>query len=155
MGNPSQSGLPLLNSPFLGSGGHVTFPWYAFLTSLHQKTGGATPAANAVTLQQNTDGTIEAVGPTGQDLGPIATTGQTAEPVVELTPVVSPFIYQAPTNGWIVADATTTLAISRDGGLTYYQTSAVGGQLVMLKGDRAQVTWAAGIPSVVWFGGNT
>jgi len=155
MGNQTQSGLPLLNTPFLDALGFVSFPWYAFLSSLHQKSGGSTPASNAVTLQQQPDGTIHAIGPNGQDLGPVLTTGESAQPVKELTPVVSPFIYQAPTNGWIVADSTTSLFISRDGGITYYRTSTAGGQLVMLKGDRAQVTWTTGIPSVVWFGGNT
>jgi hypothetical protein len=89
-------------------------------------------------------------------LGPVFVSSTGRKPVIALTPVLSPFIWMATENGFLVGDPTTTLLISRDNAVTFYQTTVVGGQLVMLEGDFVQVQWAGLTPPVVvWFGGNT
>ncbi len=154
MANPSQSGLPLLNTPFLDVRGHVSFPWYAFLNSLHQKSGGATPARMPSLSSSSPTARSK---PSGRWPRPRADLHVRAapQPAVAADPRRLALHLPGPDERLDCRRPDHHAAISRDGGITYYLVSTGGGQLVMLKGDRAQVTWGAGIPSVVWFGGNT
>jgi hypothetical protein len=151
--NPSQTPLPILNTPFLDAHGFLTFPWYAFLSSLHTKSGGSLPASDSVALQF-ANGAITAFAADGAEIGPVAFTGTTKQAAELLDPVVSPFIYTASENGFLIVSAGAGIQFSRDH-LTFYPISTNGGQIVMLTGDQVQVTWSGGPPSVVWFGGNT
>ena len=151
--NPTQNPFPLLNSPFLDERGYISFAWYQYLSALFTKTGGTLPASTSSTLQFVNE-ILTAFASNGQAIGPISYTNTPVQPGVLLDPVISPFIYTAGENGFLICGPSATVLFSRDH-LTFFPVTMDGGQIVLLHGDQVQVQWSGTPPSVVWFGGNT
>lgn len=63
---------------------------------------------------------------------------------------VSPFDFQAPTNGTLLISS-GVVAISRDGGETFFPAGTMGGTVPVVVADIARVSWSGALPPSVVF----
>jgi hypothetical protein len=152
----AQQPFPKLNAPFVDAGGMITTPWQRLLITLWRRTGGgAAVTPNSAIIQQNSSGGLDVFDSTsGAFLGTIQLTNQPGAPAQPQAPSTSPFVFIALENGQLVVFS-GRVELSRDGGVTWYLASLTGGSFLMLRNDRARVTWfEAAAPAITFFPGD-
>lgn len=156
----NQQPMPRIDTPFIepGTPDIIQRTWWQLLLTLWRRAGcGPTSilTADFVVLQAPNapNGPLEAVlASTGQSMGTIGTSTIGGNTPIQLVVTVSPFPYNAETNGTLIVYGTATMSISRDNG-PFYGVSDVGGALPMLAGDQSEITWSGTAPQVTFFPG--
>lgn len=120
--------MPKLDAPLTNANGNVSIPWYYFLVTLWQRTGGSSgqPVSGNIIYDNSTGG---------------------AEIVQTLA--ASPFVFLAAGVGFLTA-AGGKIELNRSG--VWYEVSVTGGSFWLMAGDQARVTWFGDAPpQVIWW----
>lgn len=132
--------------------GQLMPAWQYFLQAIWDKTGGGTTTVNNsyVVIETPSGPVISGPGPSnGTPIG--GTVVPKSAPVIQSLSS-APWFFHAAENGFMTLSG-GSVQYSRDG-VSYYQTSMTGGQIMVLKGDSISVTWyGTDAPVAVWWPG--
>jgi hypothetical protein len=130
--------------------GQLQPAWQYFFQALWAKTGGgSTNIQNSYVVIETPGGPVIS-GPGPSNGTPIGGAVAKSAPVVQ-TLSSSPWTFRSAENGFMALSG-GEVQYSRDG-ISFYQASMTGGQILMVEGDHINVIWYGPTPVAVWFPG--
>lgn len=168
--------IPTIATPVLDKNGRFQQNWWLFFYNIAQSVlgnSGTTAAAFAAQINADLDGDVDSTDAFGlvqrvsnleklipDDVAPNATVwfgddflqapNPQAQPVIAITPGISPFTYTAPFDGTVIVTGGTVsqVALSRDG-TTFYIIPEGSVQVSRL--DQVKVTYSPTAPTMALF----